>query len=322
MLRPLSGKREKRPFFGLHGLQVTHILLAPAVLGGLLELGGRSFGAFTGRRLEEGAATGASHLGLVLAAVVAKLACSGDDIIWLLPFVSVEDKALRNRNRAVYLLCVVATTALAAVLSLGASAALDAAMEQAGSAWSSALLLELVGGVLLGAYGLKLFYDHLTDGEEEEEARTPEPAAVGREEEQVAESGTTAGTGGTPQKSWQHKRGGEPEATVADVKPELTEQADAEPKEELGTGKLVCICVLGSLDDLIVQASVLVSGTFHVAHLFTGVLLGGMVVLLVCAGAGLFRPLLACVEKVPLFVIVGILSAYCLINVLVARLEA
>jgi hypothetical protein len=77
-----------------------------------------------------------------------------------------------------------------------------------------------------------------------------------------------------------------------------------------GVKQLLIIGVLGSLDDMCIQASLLSSGAFAVGHLLVGVFFGCIVVVGICWGASTLSFVLKAMEKVPLWAIVSCLALY------------
>lgn len=239
------------------------------------------------------------HGGLMLLAIVTKLACSADDVLWLTPFMT-GSRSQRLRNSLVYLACVVSVTSVAGLLSLGASTALEEALADS-TGWTAAKVLELVGGSLLALYALKLLRDDIQEraeaAEEAKEAKAQEkPAVVGAELEEA-----------------------QPEAEAQSVVPVVEEVEEKEEPAPVGWAaikQLIIICWVGSIDDLAVQASLLVAGTFSLLHLYAGVLIGSLLVIGVCLGATFVRPVVALVEKVPLFAIVGGLAVWSFVSAL------
>ena len=74
--------------------------------------------------------------------------------------------------------------------------------------------------------------------------------------------------------------------------------------------ELLTVAVLGGLDDVCVQASLLIAGTFEVGHMLIGVFCGCCIVLSICWGANTMRRVVACMERIPLWFIVGVLGIY------------
>jgi hypothetical protein len=99
-----------------------------------------------------------------------KLISSIDDVVWLVPFLIVEDLAMRNRNIVVYCSICLFQTIFAMLLATGGIAAIDAVKSD--DSWSSEKLLSMFAGVCLLTYGFKLLYEwyyEIDDDDDEDE---------------------------------------------------------------------------------------------------------------------------------------------------------
>ena len=90
---------------------------------------------------------------------------------------------------------------------------------------------------------------------------------------------------------------------------------DGAAAKDLTARALLVVSVLGSLDDLAVQISLLLAGTFTWAQLLLGVTFGSSLVVCFCFFVTLFKPIVAVIQLVPLFAIVFCFAAYTLITV-------
>lgn len=77
---------------------------------------------------------------------------------------------------------------------------------------------------------------------------------------------------------------------------------------KLGVQELLVIGVLGSLDDMCLQATTLASGAFAFHQLLFGVILGCLVVVSICWGASQLKCILKIAEFVPLWSVVAMLA--------------
>lgn len=105
----------------------------------------------------------------------------------------------------------------------------------------------------------------------------------------------------------------------SDFKPDVTEKAAqqkntvstvTDQKKGFGPRRLVCVAILGSLDDWVVQSSMLLSNVFSPFQLLIGVFLGACAVVVVCVSANLCTPVVHCIERVPLWVIIYVLAVF------------
>lgn len=80
------------------------------------------------------------------------------------------------------------------------------------------------------------------------------------------------------------------------------------PAGDLGVYELLTIGVLGSMDDMCLQASTLASGAFAFRHMMVGVLLGCSIVVSICWGASQLESVMKLAAAVPMWCIVGCLA--------------
>ena len=90
---------------------------------------------------------------------------------------------------------------------------------------------------------------------------------------------------------------------------------DGAAAKDLTARALLVVSVLGSLDDLAVQISLLLAGTFTVAQLLVGLVIGSSLVVCFCLFVTLFKPLTALIQLVPLFAVVFAFAIYTLVAV-------
>lgn len=88
----------------------------------------------------------------------------------------------------------------------------------------------------------------------------------------------------------------EPEAQMVE---KVAARKDKEQPRTLTQLFVITIC--GSLDNLVVYVSLLMLRTVAPSQLVVGALLGSAVVVLICLGAGLVKPLVSFVEQIPLW---------------------
>jgi hypothetical protein len=83
---------------------------------------------------------------------------------------------------------------------------------------------------------------------------------------------------------------------------------EEKPAGDLGVYELVTIGVLGSMDDMCLQASTLASGAFAFRHMMVGVLLGCSIVVGICWGASQLESVMKLAAAVPMWCVVGCLA--------------
>eukprot|EP00929_Paragymnodinium_shiwhaense_P013632 TRINITY_DN121474_c0_g1_i1.p1 TRINITY_DN121474_c0_g1~~TRINITY_DN121474_c0_g1_i1.p1 ORF type:complete len:206 (+),score=39.38 TRINITY_DN121474_c0_g1_i1:80-697(+) len=93
------------------------------------------------------------------------------------------------------------------------------------------------------------------------------------------------------------------------------DEDDEKPKGG-GVYDLVVIGILGSLDDMCLQASLLAGGVIRLPHMLVGVIVGCSIVIALCIGASSLKPVVDIVQKIPLWSVVGCLSAYTFLQVI------
>lgn len=278
---------------------------------------------------EEEAGTAARWVALVLAAMLAKLTASVDDVVWLFPFLSGKRKL---RNTLCYVACMQFVVAVAWGFSVGGASALSAIVP-VDSPMALAKILQLISAVLLTLYTFKLLCEWWLEGQEEakEESVDDSPAE---------ESGTSKLEGGYILEDLDDVPSlpGSPAATILGnaeqsegmparsrsletedgearvaVEKEAAVEVEAKP-EQYSLRKLVTISMFGSIDDFAVYVSVLLSGMFSPIQLFLGTLLGSIVVVVVVVSAGKCACMTRMIERIPLWVIIGAFAIWTYIS--------
>jgi len=281
------------------------------------------------------------------AAVLIKLSSSVDDIAWLLPFIAQPQRWTNFRRAAQYVTTMLMVGCVASAIATGGGAAVSAATG-ANSDWQAERVLGLISGLALALYGTYLFKGWWNDRQEERLARKVAEeqvsAPMGRSEPSRSRVVAPLPAGhGLPAKSVDQVRGfdevdveaapagvflSEAPAERADhsrpiARAELAAPApaasspdgDTNAPTELTARRLFVVSVLGSLDDLAVQISLLLAGTFTVAQLLVGLVIGSSLVVCFCLFVTLFKPLTALIQLVPLFAIVFAFAIYTLVVV-------
>merc|ERR1712217_1022806 len=82
-------------------------------------------------------------------------------------------------------------------------------------------------------------------------------------------------------------------------------EQDKASSTKLSLCSLFTISMFGSLDDFAVQVSLMLSGVLSAPQLSGGVLLGSLIVLMVCMGAGTLKCVVRVLERIPLWSIIG-----------------
>jgi len=106
-------------------------------------------------------------VGLVFAMTL-KLISSIDDVVWLVPFLIVEEKAVRYRNMVVYTSICLFQTIFALAIASGGVEMLDA-LKSSDDTWSSEKLFSFVAGTCLLIYGTKLLYEWYFEEHDDDE---------------------------------------------------------------------------------------------------------------------------------------------------------
>merc|ERR1719265_876572 len=99
--------------------------------------------------------------------------------------------------------------------------------------------------------------------------------------------------------------------------PKDQKQEEEKAESKFTVRKLISVIFVGSLDDICVQASMLISGTFLLSHMLIGVFCGCCIVLSICWGASLMKKVVQFMEKIPLWLIIAALGVWTLVEALV-----
>lgn len=283
------------------------------------------------RRLIAGGGKGEDNpgvwVGLVAAATLTKLTASTDDVVWLLPFVSSEHRKSNVRNILFYLFCMQLVVAISWGFCAGGEALLSTFLSDDGD-WPLERILELASAILLSCYTLKLFAEWWKERHEENEDESEVADKAGEPGESAKKSEAAKSEAGQPEATVEEsdvhigmaKTAGadEPAAEAKNTSVEssatppitsTTPSGSAESSqardEKYTLSRLFTISMFGSLDDFAVFVSLMLSGVLAAWQLSIGVLLGSLVVVMVCAGAGLCKCVVQVIEKIPLWVIIG-----------------
>ena len=279
------------------------------------------------------------------AAVLIKLSSSVDDVAWLLPFIAQPQRWTNFRRAAQYVTTMLIVGCVASAIATGGGAAVSAATG-ANSDWQAERVLGLISGLALALYGLYLFKGWWDDRQEERLARkvaeeqvsaprsepsrsrvvAPLPAGHGLPAEPVDqvrafdEVDVEAAPAGVilseaAAKRANHSRPIARAELAAPAPAASSPDGDTNAPTELTARRLFVVSVLGSLDDLAVQISLLLAGTFTVAQLLVGLVIGSSLVVCFCLFVTLFKPLTALIQLVPLFAVVFAFAIYTLVAV-------
>jgi len=286
----------------------------------------------------------ATFVGLCALALVTKLSSSVDDVAWLLPYMKARHRWL---NAVVYVLLMLAVVGTSILFSICGKEAVEALVSDDGGWWTTERVLTVIAATLLACYTVYLFYDWYTgddDDEEEDEDGDKSDQEASKEPKVAEEASPTA----------ESSEDGDSVVVEVELKPGvehivIAEQAAAEEKqaeleatneatqyqveeddkkaeeedEKVATQKepttfsLITVALLGSLDDLSVFFGLLLSGTFNPYNLLVGVFLGSIVVVLICIGATFLRPVVWVIERIPLFVIIGLFTIWTVIGLFI-----
>merc|ERR1712232_915666 len=217
-----------------------------------------------------------SNLTLCATAVFSKLAASSDDVVWLMPFLCGSTRN-KIKHSIVYVGMFMLETCACTMVTQVLAMLVDLILpeEAAKKGWTLSHVMQAASGSLLCMYAIKLFVEQWNEDSDE---------ASQNEQE------------GTPE--------------TQDVESE-------EPTHDSGDSvkRLVVIGILGSLDDMCIQSSLIMAGTFQMWHMLLGVFIGCCIVVAVCWGASSCGFILRFVEKVPLWAIVAAMTLYTFLSV-------
>jgi len=150
----------------------------------------------------------------------------------------------------------------------------------------------------------------------------PEAAAESKDALGSREGGDASGSGNGIQTTEIEVKGAVAEVDVdrnVDTKPEPkgNDMRDGQSDEPTHLS-LVTVALLGSLDDFSVFFGLLLAGTFSPWNLVIGVFIGSVLVVLICLFATLFAPVVWVLERIPLWVIIGIFTLWTFISIFVS----
>merc|ERR1712216_1045351 len=249
---------------------------------------------------------GLPFVGLCLAATVTKLANSIDDVVWLMPFIS-GSRVTKVRHSALYVGMFMIFTCLCGLLTQALELLLEAVLPEDAeeNGWGLEKVMSVASGALLLLLATKFLFDFIQErreGEDDAEESTNSGVVADTEKavdctEVKLEIPTDA------EKTADIKTDADLEAPQKDS-PENKNQEEEKDESNFTSRKLVSVIFVGSLDDICVQASMLISGAFLFSHMIIGVFCGCCIVLSICWGASLMKKVVQVMEKIPLWLII------------------
>lgn len=255
----------------------------------------------------------AAYVGLVLLATTTKLFSSIDDIVWLTPFVSGK----MSKQRKVYhtclyqlLNCLIIGCSIA--LAAGGIAALSIILGEDPGYWDAERVIGFLSAGVLGLFAIKVAYD------ERQAAKKIDKKKEGTDDFSAVAIQLTDDSEGyrsfvEHMEDSESEEGGKQDNE--NERPYASKRG-AKSAKKYSTWNLVCIALLGSLDELIIQSNMLLNGTYNYTQYVVGSLLGALVVNLICLYLGHLKIIVEWIEKVPLSVIIALLAVLALVNAL------
>ena len=253
---------------------------------------------------------------LLALSILTKLSSSVDDVAWLLPYINSERSLV---NATVYSLLMQAVVWTSVLLSFVGKEAISSLVDN-NTYWTAERVLGVASGVLLTLYSIYLFWDWYTSDDDDtdndvnksaeqaqDDSLPPEffPSETAEMEQTVVQMEETTEAVPLPEI---------PEEVALDNKNTNDDTLHETEKETPTTTSLVTVALLGSMDDLSVFFGLLLAGTFEPASLSLGVLIGSGLVLLFCKAATFAKPAVWCLERVPLWVIIGCFAAWTFVS--------
>lgn len=238
-------------------------------------------------------------------AIMIKLSSSIDDVVWLAPFLTANSSvAARLSNSSIYIGVCLVQTVVAYVIAFAGSTAVKAFTQAtgAGKSWTTEKILTVGAGCMLACYTVKLLHEYI--------------------QEMGEEGGEEGGEGDQKERGEYAQVSTEPGAEGAGL--EMAEMGEngkdpnggAKSEEEPANAKsqtLFVIAFIGSVDDLTLFVPMLVGKSFDIVQLMVGAFTAASAIVLICIFLGMCKPIADCLEKIPLFLIVGIFSV-CLLS--------
>eukprot|EP01083_Nonionella_stella_P097107 272965_1 len=262
-----------------------------------------------------------SNIVLILASIVTKLTGSVDDVVWLLPFVSPTNKTKRKRicMAATYISVMCTVTAAAIAISYLGRQLVQLMLNNTESYWTAERILALPSGIVLFLYSIYLFYDWYQDRQDADDTdsnniqpvhkQVPSESAISVPD-QVMEK-CDADTEMAVLTEQNH------ESQMDEVGLKEDEKIGNQSDKQITVRRLIIVSILGSLDDFAVQCALLLAETFSWYQLFLGVFIGSGIVVVFCVGIGYVRCIAKYIEKIPIWLIIGLLAVYTIISAFV-----
>ena len=211
----------------------------------------------------------------LLSAVAIKLTSSIDDVVWLVPFLIIQDRQKVMVHIAIYLWVCLIQALLALAMAQGGVAALDA-MNRSKSGWSSDKILSVGAGACLFCYGLWLAREwyaevYINDDEDDEDCENDADDMNGETDRLVAQTENNSTVESENDPADYGSKCGSPLRKDTDSKQEeqqwpffskcyhsFSKNIGTKKIQERSTNSLFIVAFLGSLDDLTLFVPMLV----------------------------------------------------------------
>jgi hypothetical protein len=278
-----SASFQKSSFSTFNSIYIALSLLSFAVFYLLYELNQRDAYNRLSAHWSTSQSPAMSNLTLCATAVFSKLAASCDDVVWLMPFLCGSTRN-KMKHSAVYVTMFILETIACAELTRVIAYIVNLILPEAAArqGWTLAHVMQAASGSLLAMYAIKLFVEQWSEDDSDD----------------VDTDGKEDVMKTTDDESHGEARGS------------VTTGDEAHGEKHGSVKKLIVIGILGSLDDMCIQSSLLMAGTLQMWHMLIGVTVGCCIVVAVCWGASSVSSLIRIVERVPLWAIVACLTLY------------
>eukprot|EP00929_Paragymnodinium_shiwhaense_P121468 TRINITY_DN93705_c0_g1_i1.p1 TRINITY_DN93705_c0_g1~~TRINITY_DN93705_c0_g1_i1.p1 ORF type:complete len:269 (-),score=48.26 TRINITY_DN93705_c0_g1_i1:309-1115(-) len=244
-------------------------------------------------------------------AISIKLCSSIDDVVWLAPFLtSNSSPKFRLQNAGIYTSICVVQTLTAMILAYCGDAVVKWLTSNSKDAWSSDKILTVSAGTMLSLYSIKLIYEYMTEGDDDEDEESREKGSrntggKGDDESPLSDDVELAtkpfkatsreisrqGSGSGMEAGHNGGGGG-------------AHHEDPEKLEKERQMTLFVIAYIGSVDDLTLFVPMLVGKSFDLVQLISGALVAASCIVAICVFIGQCKPIADCLSSIPLFAIV------------------
>jgi hypothetical protein len=266
----------------------------------------------------------------VSAAIVVKLTCSLDNLLWLSAFLTPKlSRKQRTQNALTYALICVLQTCLAYFISTFGEEMMESLLGKNGDHMSADRILTLISASALLVYSIflgKEYYDKNYGGEDEDEytlvrdtfhgsdfsaGNSDQRGKEAEEDENGVRPNPQDVEVGNMVLPLEIEDGTDSDSSDRSSDRDMNEQVeDGSPRSNKGLRSLAVISFLGALDDLALLVSMLVGKSFGIVELMIGTIISALAIVLICLFLTKCKLVADILEKIPL---VAIVTGFCVV---------